>query len=309
MKEVKLSVVVCTYNRSKLLKFCLKSLAEQSLSKEFYEIIVINNNSTDNTCQIVEEFIQNYPNFNIFLEEKQGTSYARNRGWQEAKGDYIAYIDDDAKASPEWCEKIINVFECILPKPVAVGGEICPWYEDPKSTWLSEDLDLITWGKEIGFLKPPRAKFGFCASNMAFPKNILENYGGFSTTFLGMVGDKLGPLGEETEFFTRLSEKGNKNYYWYDPNIRVYHWTPIHKMNINYRFLRAFISGKSQAIIDRLNLFSYSYLKKILGFFFFIFIKIPFYLIVKKGAFTTKMFKIIQEFGSRIGYLFAVFTY
>jgi glycosyltransferase involved in cell wall biosynthesis len=180
MSELTVSIVVCTYNRAGLLKDALQSLVDQTLESTRFEVIVVDNNSNDPTEGVVRPFIERHNNFRYVREPEQGVSRARNRGYAEARGVYVAYIDDDARALPDWTERILNAFNTVRPEPVAVGGEIHPWYEKSPPGWFSDDLEIRTWGTEKGFLQPPRAKSGFYGSNMAFRKSILESYGGFS---------------------------------------------------------------------------------------------------------------------------------
>lgn len=242
-----ISIIVCTYNRASLIHYCLESLTKQTLQQSLYEVIVVNNNSTDNTQKVADEFAQQYPNFRVICESAISLSNARNRGWKEAQGEYVAYIDDDAQAVPDWCEKILKAFYNVKPAPVGVGGKILPWYESSPPIWFSDELETRTWGDEAGFLKPPGCAYGFSGSNMAFPRRILDRFGGFSTGF-GMVGDKL-RMGEDTEFFFRLYKNG-KGKFWYDPKIQVKHFTPTTKFYLSYRLKRSYVAGTSHACLN-----------------------------------------------------------
>ncbi len=239
--NIVLSIIVCTFNRQDLLPLCLRSLAEQTLDKSLYEVIVVNNNSTDGTQEIAKSFAAQYGNFRVVVERKQGLSHARNCGWREALGEFVAYIDDDAKATREWCERILNAFQTVSPQPAAVGGKSHPFYETPPPPWFTDEFEIRTWGTTAGFLELPRARYGFSGSNMAFRKNILEVHSGFSAEY-GMTGQTT-RMGEETELFYRVYDK--QPYFWYDPAILVYHWTPARIMKVSYRFWRAFSAGEA----------------------------------------------------------------
>lgn len=240
---IKISVVVCTYNRSDLLPGCLASLAGQTLEKGLYEVLVVDNNSTDGTRRIAEEFVLHEFNFVLIGEPLQGLSHARNRGWLEARGGIVAYLDDDAKAAPDWCERIVRAFDEVVPPPIAVGGEIRPFYETEPPAWFLDAYEIRTWGTEAGFLAEPRAKYGFSGSNMAFPKEVLSSNQGFCTA-LGMQGSGV-RLGEDTELFLRLHR--TSPLFWYDPAIYVLHWVPKKNMRLRYRFLRSIRSGQALA--------------------------------------------------------------
>lgn len=292
-----ISVVVCTYNRANLLPSCLQSLAEQTLDKSLYEVIVVNNNSTDNTQEIAEGFVRRHSNFRLVNEPVQGLSHARNRGYSEAKGEYVAYIDDDAKATSEWCERILNAFKTVSPLPVAVGGQIHPWYETAPPAWFTDDFEIRTWGNEKGFLKPPRAQYGFSGSNMAFPKDVLQAYGGFSLDY-GIVGGKL-RMGEDAELFTRIYNK--EPWFWYDPSIKVFHWVPKRNMRVFYRFWRAYKCGESGANMQDRRVYLRDYPKSLL-YLAFLVVKLPFAVLISRKK-MTEFVKMIEGIGSIIGYL------
>lgn len=239
MNKIELTVVICTLNREKHLERCLETLVNQSLDKELYEVLIINNNSIDNTQIVAERFTEAQPNFHLIREETHGLSKCRNIGWKKANGKHVAYIDDDAKANSDWCAKILNAFKTVTPSPVAVGGVILPFYDRKPPFWFSDSLESCTWGSSRKFLNHPKKVNSFAGSNMAFSKKTLEEYGGFSPDY-GMVGEKVIP-GEEIDLFNRISQK--TLLFWYDPEIKVYHWVSPKKMKISYRMFRAFSSN------------------------------------------------------------------
>ena len=102
------SVIVCTYNRAVLLERLLQSLSALKAEPEQFEIIVVDNNSTDETRHIAESFENPRIQFNYFFEARQGLSHARNRGWQEAKGEYVAFLDDEFTVPENWMAKALN---------------------------------------------------------------------------------------------------------------------------------------------------------------------------------------------------------
>lgn len=294
----KISIVVCTYNRVNLLEEVLYSLKKQTLSPTLFEVLVIDNNSTDGTWKFVETAIKNQSNFRVFKETAQGVSHARNRGWQEARGDYVAYIDDDAKATPEWCERILNAFETVTPKPTVVGGKILPWYDHTPPSWFTDEFEIRTWGEDPGFLESPVKKYGFSGSNMAILKEVLFDVGGFSPKF-GPIGSDLW-FGEEAELFSKVSDE--KQLFWYDPRIKVFHFTPERNTKIFYYFKRAYLGGKARYRIEKCDRLSFTYLKKIkcMGVFL---LKTPIDLFFSKKAFKTAIVEKIRVFCSLIGFL------
>lgn len=237
-----LSLVVCTYNRCGSLYLSLESIMKQTIQD--FELIVVDNNCTDDTKAVTYELLKGR-RFIYLVEEKQGLSNARNCGWQNAKGDFIAYVDDDAKLPEDFCEKLKNVILNIKPTPSVIGGPIYPLYETKPPKWFVDEFEIRTWGDESKYLDGDIAKLGFSGSNMCIKKKILQEFGGFSTAF-GMVGKKMG-LGEEPHFFNRIYKK--YPFFWYQKDLNVNHWTPIRNMSVKYRIKRSFIAGKANAII------------------------------------------------------------
>ncbi len=142
-KEPAISVVICTYNRDKFIGESLNCLAKQDLSPDAFEIIVVDNNSTDNTASIVKKFIEAHPGLNIryVLEPNKGLSFARNRGIQEAKAPIITYIDDDAEATRSFLQSIVSFMQ--TDQTIAgIGGKVIPKYsESDEPKWMSKYLN------------------------------------------------------------------------------------------------------------------------------------------------------------------------
>ena len=107
-----ISIIVCTYNRDKYSYNVLKSIADNEFPHTEYEIVLVNNNSTDNTESECKRFQQDYPtiNFHYFVETNQGLSYARNCGIQNAQGDILVYVDDDATVNKEYIKTYVTFF-------------------------------------------------------------------------------------------------------------------------------------------------------------------------------------------------------
>src|SRR5579875_2283643 len=126
-----ISVVICTYNRDKFIRQSLTCLANQTLGQSEYEVIVVDNNSTDNTAAICKTFIAENPQLNIryVFEASKGLSFARNRGIAEAQSNIITYVDDDAEAVPHFAESICTFFKTHA-GAVGVGGKVIPIYTD-----------------------------------------------------------------------------------------------------------------------------------------------------------------------------------
>lgn len=236
---MKISAVICTHNREQYLEKAIKSLLDQSLSKKDYEIIVIDNNSTDNTKEICKNKVK------YFFESKQGLSYARNRGIKESKGKFIAFIDDDAIADKNWLKNIINAFKSNK-ELGCVCGKVEPIWGSKRPKWLTDKLlpmiTILNWSEKPFFLKKEQ---WFVGTNMAFPKKLLNDIG-FDTN-LGRVGRSL-LSGEEVYLREELEKRNLKSYY--DPKVLVKHIVPKNRLNKRWFKKRFWWQGITNAIIQ-----------------------------------------------------------
>ncbi len=235
MQQPNLSVIVCTFNREKYIGDCLMHLANQTLDNDKYEVLVINNNSTDNTEPVVKELIAKYQatNFRYFNENNQGHTFARNRGIKESKGEIVSFIDDDAFVSDDFCHSILNFFE--KRKDVsALGGRIIPVYEVEEPKWMSRYLLPLVAALDKGDNEKAFKGSSFpIGANMAFQKKVFEKYGKFDVD-LGRRGGGL-EGGDEKEMFLRLKKGHEKTHYV--PQVSVRHIIP------GFRVERSYIKG------------------------------------------------------------------
>lgn len=252
----KLSVVVCTYNRAELLRQALESLACQSLGRELFEIVVVDNHSTDGTQAVTRAFQQEHPSIQFILayEAEIGLGHARNRGWRQAKGLYIAFMDDDAKADPHWLKHALEIFGKVSPSPLGIGGPIFPHYAFSKPCWFKDEYEIRSWGSCSRELEYGET---FSGSNMIIRRDLLAKLGGFDVR-VGMKGTRLS-VGEETALFQRLWKDHSRGALYYSPELVVYHAVGQNKMRVLYHLKRAFVTGKvwyfqngPRAILERL---------------------------------------------------------
>ncbi len=254
--DVKFSIIICTYNRSKYLLPLLESIKQQSINKNLFEVVFINNNSPDNTEWIVNQFISDNRGIkiNYFIEERQGLSYARNRGIKEAKGEFLIFIDDDAIMTEDYL-KSLNTYLANDDDIKVYGGKILPLYETEKPEWVSPFLlslfSVIDLGNEKALF--PKSKYPIGA-NMGFNKNIFVKYGNFKTD-LGRKG-KLLLGGEEKDLFNRVKEN-----VYYLPDTYVYHNVPNSRTQKQFIKKQGFGIGMSERL--RLKERKPAYLKRI----------------------------------------------
>lgn len=240
---IELSVIICTYNREKYLLSTLESLVDQSYDKTLYEIILVNNNSSDGTEQVCNTFQKQYPevNFKYCLEINQGLSFARNRGIRESQGEVVIFIDDDARATSGYL-KSIHLFFNENQDCVSLGGKIIPDYEDNQEPkWMSKFLLPIIAALNLGDKTQlfPSNKFPIGA-NMSFRKSIFSKVGDFNTN-LGRKGTSL-EAGEEKDLFERVRKEGKV---YYLPTAEVFHYIPNDRVKPSYIKKQAIGVGKS----------------------------------------------------------------
>jgi len=200
---MKFSVIITTFNRVKIIPMCMDSLIKQNYPKSDYEIIIVNNNSSDNTEEIIEKYIEDYPDTDIkyYFVPKSGQVYARQIGILAARNEILSFTDDDAILSPDWLKEINNVFE-LNKETAGVAGKILIRWDETPPEWISEYenfLGKLNYGDEIKY----EAGLYMNAGNLSIKKDILIEVGGFNPE---MIGDWL--MGDgETGLWRRLKSK------------------------------------------------------------------------------------------------------
>ena len=259
MPKIRISIIICTYNRSILLEKCIESLLSQLIA--VIEIIIIDNNSTDKTAEITKEYTSIYPNIWYVFESKVGLSHARNRGIIEAKSDWILYLDDDAVAFPDLVKRALYLvgrgdFDC-------VGGMYYGYYNVVKPKWIPNDFG----SKQLFSTRISQCNYTIpCGGIVMYKKSMLESLNGFSPIF-GMEGDKKW-LGEETELQFRAENKGYK--LGFDPDLKIHHLVNPKYTRLSWHLKRSFLEGSAISKIENntsISSLTLSFLRSILGLF------------------------------------------
>ncbi len=215
-----LSVVMCTFNRGVLLHDALASVLAQPPSSPPFELIVVDNNSTDSTRQIVERLAAGDDRVRYVFEPRQGLSHARNTGIAAASGPVIAFTDDDVRARANWTTEIVRVFRD-HPGVAMIGGRVLPIWPSRPPAWLTPDhwapLALVDHGDEPIAVTEHRP-ICLIGANMAFRRSVFDAIGGFAAD-LQRVRDGIGSL-EDHEFLLRALATGLTGRY--DPRIVVH---------------------------------------------------------------------------------------
>jgi len=235
--SLQISIVVCTQNRADLLADILQTLYEQELNKACYEIIVVDNDSEDKTRLVTEDYCRRYNNIRYCLELQHGLSYARNRGWTEAKANYVGYVDDDCKAPKEWLTVTKEIIDQIA--PAAFGGPSYPFYNSPKPCWWKDNYGTLEHSEEARSLHQSEFLIG---CNIFVRRSVLKDMCGFDNT-LGMYDQNLG-YGEESELQTRMRSTMTDEIIYYDPRLFVYHLVRPEQMTWFWILNSRFVGGR-----------------------------------------------------------------
>ena len=238
-----ITVIICTYDRCQSLKKTIESVSAQTLSNACaWEILVVDNNSSDETRQVVEDFRSKYPErFRYICESQQGVSRARNAGILAARGKILAFIDDDETADPKWLEKLTSNLHS--GEWAGAGGRVLPPSDFSPPGWLSlkssfakGPLAAFDLGSEAGQLNEP--PFG---ANMAFRREVFGKLGSFRTD-LGRTGNNL-ISNEDTEFGRRVMAAGL--YLRYEPSAVTFHPVESRRLTKKYFLEWWFNKGRS----------------------------------------------------------------
>lgn len=239
--KIIISVAVCSYNREYYLQKCLDSLVRQKdVDSKNYELLIIDNNSADNTKNLSTEYINKYPSIKIhyYFEPEVGLSHARNRAIKESHGEYIAYIDSDGIAYPDWIHQIIK-FTHKYPHICAFGGPSYRYTDMPIPGWVPSDYGTVYLGE-----KEKEIKIGIIGCNMILKKSLLEKFGGFNPN-LGMKG-KVMRYGEEDEIFMKMVKQNLT--IMYSPHIKIKHLLENYKLNMYWRLKSKFAKVRTELL-------------------------------------------------------------
>jgi glycosyltransferase involved in cell wall biosynthesis len=260
-----LSIIICSYNRSSYISDALTSLYNQSSELDNCEVIIVDNNSTDNTKEVYAIWRQTNTNgqFTFISETKQGASFARNTGAAIAKGQWVCFMDDDAVATPNYVE---NILKHIQNKPDAVGfgGRIIPKYIPSEPKWMSYYVSSLVGNFDYAPIPCAfeNGKYPL-ESNMIVKKSVYDKIGGFNVNLPGVVGTlRIG--GEGKELFYKILALGHIIYY--DPAICVHHVVEVKKLTSEYMYRVASGIGRGEKT-RTLAISKAAYLIKVLEYF------------------------------------------
>ena len=259
-----LSIIICSYNRASYISDALTSLYGQSSGLDDFEVIIVDNNSIDNTKEVYAQWRQTNTNgqFTFISETKQGASFARNTGAAIAKGEWVCFMDDDAVATTDYVKNIIKHIQD-QPFIVGFGGRIIPKYIPGEPKWMSYYVSSLVGNFDYA---PTACAFENgkypLESNMIVKKSVYDQIGGFNENLPGVVGTlRIG--GEGKELFYKIIALGHTIYY--DPSICVHHVVEVKKLTSEYMYRVASGIGRGEKT-RTLNISNGAYSMKILEY-------------------------------------------
>lgn len=235
--SIVLSVVVCTLNRAGLLRGVLDGLANQQAPGLEYEVVVVDNGCVDGTSEVILEYENKLGNFRYVSEPTTGLSHARNKGWEEAQGLYVGYLDDDCRVPREWVAKVVKIIKEL--NPGAFGGPYYGFLESGSPGWFHYG-DHVP--KEQSCFLGREEWWALSGGNLVIRRDLLAQLGGFDPT-LGKRGSRVS-FGEETELLKRLFHMFPKERYYYERDLVVYHRVDPRKTRLLYTLRARFAGGR-----------------------------------------------------------------
>lgn len=246
-----LSLIIPTRNRANYLVGALESISRQSYPQDLFEIVIVDNGSTDNTKAVCDACLIKLPNLRYYYDTTPGLHIGRHFGMRHARSDILVYADDDIAAFPPWLEAIAESFEDT--ETVLVGGKTLPKFESEPPDWL-----LYMWrtngngSKILGYLSlldlgekqkeiSPQYVFG---CNFSIRKSVLLESGGFHPD---AFPQNLIHFRGDGESYVSNYIQSKKLTTIYNPKASVYHWVPKTRMTVEYFCRRAYNQGISDS--------------------------------------------------------------
>ena len=241
------TVVVCTRNRSSLLGEVGAAVLDQQLPAGDWELLIVDNASTDDTPEIARGVVALAPDrARLVVESEIGLSAARNAGFREARGEVVAFLDDDAFPDPGWLAGLVAAL-ADPDGPMCAGGAVHPLFQGELPPWFRARFlpyltvwDLGDEPVELRYNEYPRG------ANVAYRGEVFERYGGFSP-HLGRKGKSLLSC-EETELCLRIERDGRR--VLYVPGAAVHHVTVADRITRPWLERRFRAQGASEAIVN-----------------------------------------------------------
>jgi glycosyltransferase involved in cell wall biosynthesis len=238
------SVVICVYTAQRWndIVAAVRSVSEQRYPVLETIVVVDHNPALLARLEAAIPAVTVTPNV-----DTQGLSGGKNTGVEVARGDIVAFLDDDATAEPDWVGAMVRGYTA--PYVAGVGGLTKPRWETARPRWFPEEFDWVVGATFLG--RDPGVVRNLLGGNASFRRSIFSAVGGFPTD-RGRNSTKSRPLGaEETEFCIRVSQRVPGSIFMYETGAVIHHWAPIARERFSYFRSRCFAEGLSKAAMVR----------------------------------------------------------
>lgn len=265
---MEISVILCTFNRGERLRSVLTELANLTIPADLtHEIVVVDNNSTDETQSIVQEFCSKYPGrFRSVFEPTQGKSFSLNTGIRHATGKILAFTDDDVSLDPEWLVEIRRAFEdyqclAVAGRIVAVWDSERPWWHETEGPYKllpadvrfdlgeqAKEIKVPAWGANMAVRREAFEEFGLFREDLGLnPQSLMRSRDLGAWRFLVRFDRHVRSLigGEDVEMWDRMIAGGAKLVY--APAILVRHPVEADRATQSYYLTWYFGHGRTTA--------------------------------------------------------------
>jgi len=246
-----LSLCICTFNRHKSLALTLESLTRQSYARNHeYELLIVDNNCSDDTAQVVESYAGRLPLRHI-VEPKIGLSHARNRAISEFSGDVLLFTDDDVTLEPNWLAAYAGALSH-YPEADIFGGRSLAAFQDKRPKWLLDCNLALLSGVLVNFdcgedVRPfATAEPGPVGASFGVRRRLIHKVGGFRVD-LGRVGLIPGRA-EETDFFERSAKLGAQRIYV--GTALCWHRVESRRLTFSALYRHGLEKGRAHALMD-----------------------------------------------------------
>ena len=229
-----ISVVVATYQRAELLAGLLEDLQRQDAARDRYEVIVVDNGSTDGTAAVVARA----SHVRHVLEPRRGVSHARNRGVRVARGTWVGFTDDDCRVPPSWIATALRLVDDVGAD--VFGGPYRARHATSAPAWFRDEWASGGHARPRGWLATGDTLSG---GNLFVRRALIEQVGGFDVA-LGPVGDAMA-YGEDSVLQLRLFGLGVRA--WNEPDLRVEQVVRPEKYSLVWLLRDAFRRGRDQS--------------------------------------------------------------
>src|ERR1051326_5381450 len=245
-----ISAIVCSRNNARSLEATLRSLTQQQLPPSVnYEVLVVDNDSSDGTAEVAQRFVfAKRAVFRYVMEKRLGLSFARNRGTADARGEIVAFLDDDAVAHPDWLAQLWETYQKD-PRAACVGGKVeLRFPPHPLPVWYDARLDGFLSARDLPYLEAKSERDFPHGTNISFRRSTLRQVGGFHPLLGARRIGNIKLQGDETQLCLRLLRAGMPVIF--QPAACVVHVVEDRRLRKGYFLGLAMANGYVRVILD-----------------------------------------------------------